>query len=492
MLSYIHKLKVYQHKTAVISNHKTYTYAQLLDQSALVAATLLGDKKDLAEQRVAFMINPGVDYVAIQWGIWLAGGVAVPLCITHPANALEYVLDDTAASIIITDTEYADVLRPLAVAKEIVYYENDYLANNQELVELPSIELSRMAMILYTSGTTNLPKGVISTFENLEAQISTLLSAWEWKDSDHTLCLLPLHHVHGIVNVVCCSLAAGATCQFLSKFSPEAVFQIFMQQQVNVFMAVPTIYFKLIAYWDTLSKAEQHTIKSTLEKFRLMISGSAALPVTVMERWKDISGHVLLERYGMTEIGMAISNPYRGERLAGYVGLALPGVAVRLASEEDLEVVDEAGEIQIKGKNVFAGYWQRAEETKKSFTTDGWFKTGDIAVCEQGYYKILGRNSTDIIKSGGYKISALEIEEVLRTHPEIEDCAVVGIDDEEWGELVVAALVAEPSIDTQAVNTWIRGLMAPYKTPKKYIVVPDLPRNAMGKVTKKDIKAMFN
>jgi malonyl-CoA/methylmalonyl-CoA synthetase len=333
---------------------------------------------------------------------------------------------------------------------------------------------------------------VISSFENLEAQIGMLLSAWEWKDSDHTLCLLPLHHVHGIVNVVCCSLAAGATCQFLTKFSVEAVFQIFMQQQVNVFMAVPTIYFKLIAHWDTLSKAEHHTIKSTLEKFRLMISGSAALPVTVMERWKEISGHVLLERYGMTEIGMAISNPYRGDRLAGHVGLALPGVSVRLASEEDKEVLSEPGEIQIKGKNVFVGYWQRAEETKKSFTPDGWFKTGDIALCENGYYKILGRNSTDIIKSGGYKISALEIEEVLRTHPEIQDCAVVGIDDEEWGELVVAALVAEPSVDTQALNTWIRGLMAPYKTPKKYIIVDDLPRNAKGKVTKKDIKTMFN
>jgi len=259
-----------------------------------------------------------------------------------------------------------------------------------------------------------------------------------------------------------------------------------------VFMAVPTIYFKLIAHWDTLSKVEHHTIKSTLEKFRLMISGSAALPVTVMERWKEISGHVLLERYGMTEIGMAISNPYRGERLAGYVGLVLPGVSVRLASEEDKEVLSEPGEIQIKGKNVFVGYWQRAEETKKSFTPDGWFKTGDIALCENGYYKILGRNSTDIIKSGGYKISALEIEEVLRTHPEIQDCAVVGIDDEEWGELVVAAIVAEPSVDTQALNTWIRGLMAPYKTPKKYIIVDDLPRNAMGKVTKKDIKTMFN
>ena len=223
-----------------------------------------------------------------------------------------------------------------------------------------------------------------------------------------------------------------------------------------------------------------------------MISGSAALPVSVMERWKEISGHTLLERYGMTEIGMAISNPYRGERLAGYVGKALPGVEVRLASEKDEVIENEAGEIQIKGLNVFSKYWQRIEETKKSFTQDGWFKTGDIAILEHGYYKILGRNSTDIIKSGGYKISALEIEEVLRIHPDIDDCAVIGVEDEEWGELVVAALVTKNDLDISHLNNWIKDKIASYKTPRKYIILPELPRNAMGKVTKNEIKKLFN
>jgi malonyl-CoA/methylmalonyl-CoA synthetase len=194
----------------------------------------------------------------------------------------------------------------------------------------------------------------------------------------------------------------------------------------------------------------------------------------------------------MTEIGMAISNPYHGLRLPGHVGLALPGVSVRLAAEDDTEINGEPGEIQVKGKNVFLAYWQRPDETEKSFTNDGWFKTGDIAIQNNGYYKILGRNSTDIIKSGGYKISALEIEEVLRTHPLVTDCAVLGIEDEEWGELVVAALVAENQIDTLAVNAWLRELIAAYKTPKKYIVLPELPRNAMGKVTKKELKNLFN
>ena len=224
-----------------------------------------------------------------------------------------------------------------------------------------------------------------------------------------------------------------------------------------------------------------------------MVCGSAALPVSVMERWKIISGHKLLERYGMTEIGMAVSNPYHGERKAGYVGLPLPGVEVKLVNEI-FETVQtgEPGEILVKGKNVFSEYWNKPEATAKEFTEDGWFKTGDVAIVEDGYIRIMGRNSVDIIKSGGYKISALEIEEVLRTHPLINDCAVVGIADDEWGELIVAAIVVkENNIDLDALNKWLRENMAAYKTPRKYLLLNELPRNAMGKVTKNDVKKLF-
>jgi malonyl-CoA/methylmalonyl-CoA synthetase len=490
MLKHLIKAESYANKTAIIFNDFSYSYSKLLTVSRYVSANLLGGQSDLSEERVAFMVNPGFDYVATQWGIWQAGGVAVPLCVTHPLNSLEYVIIDTGAKIIIVDECYIKLLQQFAQDEGIKLYSTTSLQVAMKS-SLPELNNSRKAMILYTSGTTNLPKGVVSTFANLEAQVDTLLEAWEWQDSDHTLCLLPLHHVHGIVNVVCCSLAAGAVCQFLDKFSPDSIFNIFKQQEVNVFMAVPTIYFKLIAFWDTLSQTEKESVSASMEHFRLMVSGSAALPVTVMDRWKMISGHVLLERYGMTEIGMAISNSYRGERLAGYVGKALPGVDVRLASDDNQVLNDEPGEIQIRGANVFPYYWQRPEETAKSFTEDGWFKTGDIAILENNNYKILGRNSTDIIKSGGYKISALEIEEVLRTHPEISDCAVVGIEDEEWGELVAAAIVAKLDTNTQEINTWIRERMASYKTPKRYIIVSELPRNTMGKVTKKDVKILF-
>ena len=277
-----------------------------------------------------------------------------------------------------------------------------------------------------------------------------------------------------------------------TEFDAAKVFDVFKSGEINLFMAVPTIYFKLITYYESLPESEQIILTEAMKKFRLMVSGSAALPVTVMEKWKKISGHTLLERYGMTEIGMGLSNPYDGERKAGYVGMPLPGVQVRLVNETYKDAAkDEAGEIIIKGENVFHEYWNKPEATKESFTQDGWFKTGDVAVVENGYYRIMGRNSVDIIKSGGYKISALEIEEVLRTNPFIKDCAVVGLENEEWGELIAAAIVTNESVDIATLNTWMRERMPAYRVPRKYLVVNELPRNAMGKVTKNDIKKLF-
>lgn len=479
---------------AIVADNQTYTYQYLLEASHRFASILLEQTIDLAETRVAFMVSPGFDYVRVQWGIWRAGGVAVPLCITYPLPSLEYVIDDTNAQIIVAGAEYAELLAPLVTQKGlrfIVLTDIKDAASSPQ--KLPPISPDRRAMILYTSGTTNLPKGVVTTHRTIEAQVSTLVKAWEWSATDHILCVLPLHHVHGIINVISCALWSGATVEFLPSFSAEAVFEAFLQEKINVFMAVPTIYFKLIAYWESLPKDKQQVISDNLARFRLMVSGSAALPVSVMEKWKTISGHTLLERYGMTEIGMGISNPYHGERKAGYIGKPLPGVRVRLVDEQNQVVkTGQPGEIQVKGKNVFLEYWQRPEATQKTFTEDGWFKTGDVAVVEKGYYRILGRDSIDIIKSGGYKISALEIEEVLRTHPTISDCSVVGVPNEEWGELVVAALmVKDPEIDLKALNQWLRERMPAYKVPRHYKIIDELPRNAMGKVTKNDIKKLF-
>ena len=492
MLQIIEEVKKHSSNLVIISNDRTYCFTDLLTDSKKFATNLLDGQNDLLEARVAFMVNPGFDYVKTQWAIWQAGGVAVPLCLTHPLPSLQYVLDDTTASVVVVSPEYKPLLEQYCTTQNIRLIETTTeLA--LDVITLPDIAVSRRAMILYTSGTTNKPKGVVTTHTNLNAQISTLINAWEWTSNDHTLCVLPLHHVHGIVNVVSCSLWVGATCQFLSSFSAEAIFNTFLEGKLNVFMAVPTIYFKLIAYWETLPVEHQKKLTQCMGKFRLMVCGSAALPVTVMQKWKHISGQTLLERYGMTEIGMAISNPYNGERKAGYVGLPLPGVQIKLVNEQYEEVkTGEPGEIIVKGENVFNEYWNMPEATAKEFTTDGWFKTGDVAIVENDYYRIMGRNSVDIIKSGGYKISALEIEEVLRAHDHINDCAVVGIPDEEWGELIVAAIVIETKeIKTDELNVWLRERMAPYKTPRKYLIVDELPRNAMGKVTKNDVKKLF-
>ena len=482
---------VFANSVAILDPNGEYTYQQLIDASNQWAYRFLFGAADLDGARVAFMVQPGFHYVAVQWGIWKAGGVAVPLCVTYPIASLQYVLEDTGASQVVIDTDFQEVLLPFVQSSQITYHLVHEEVELQE-ISLPEISSERPAMILYTSGTTSLPKGVVTTHANIDFQINCLIQAWEWKASDRTLCILPLHHIHGIINVIGCSLSVGAVCEFMPKFNAVEVFSRLLSGELTVFMAVPTIYFKLISHWDTLSVADQHVIFDMLRKFRLMVSGSAALPVSVMEKWHIISGHWLLERYGMTEIAMAISNPFHGERRPGHVGLPLPGVSVRLMGDnEEIKEELEPGEIQIKGPNVFLSYWNKPSATQETFTEDGWFKTGDVAHLDGGYYKILGRSSVDIIKSGGYKLSALEIEEVLRVHPDIEDCGVVGLPDDEWGEVVAAVLVLKNVISKEEINTWLRARLPGYKVPRLYQFVEELPRNAMGKVTKNDLKIMF-
>jgi malonyl-CoA/methylmalonyl-CoA synthetase len=257
-------------------------------------------------------------------------------------------------------------------------------------------------------------------------------------------------------------------------------------------MAVPTIYAKLIAAWEASDRQEH--LSAGCAQMRLMVSGSAALPVTVLKKWQAISGHFLLERYGMTEIGMALSNPLHGERRAGFVGQPLPQVEVRLTNEANEPVPEGTeGEIQVRGATVFREYWQNPEATAKAFCGD-WFRTGDLAIVENGSYRILGRLSADILKTGGYKVSALEIEEVLRSHPDIQECAVVGIADLEWGERVAAAIILKPArtLTLDALRAWAKERLAVYKVPTRMVTVMELPRNAMGKVMKPLVVKLFS
>mmetsp|Transcript_38014 Transcript_38014/g.103723 ORF Transcript_38014/g.103723 Transcript_38014/m.103723 type:complete len:388 (+) Transcript_38014:128-1291(+) len=362
-------------------------------------------------------------------------------------------------------------------------------------------DVSRRALILYTSGTTGRPKGVVHTHNGINHAADDLITAWEWTADDKLLHFLPLHHMHGILNKLICPLRVGATVEFTEASAAKIWERMLASSDAlpapTTFMAVPTVYAKLNEYYDKMDPAEQAAASEACQELRLFVSGSAALPSSVMTRFKEISGHTLLERYGMTEVCMALSNPLNGERLEGHVGLPLPSVSARVVDEATGAVVadGETGELRLKGPGIFAEYFNNPEATEKEFDEDGWFKTGDIvqrSMDEEGSpYKICGRASVDIIKSGGYKISALDVEREILEHPSIGEVAVVGLEDDTWGEKVVAIVgLAEGAEElTLAELREFCGGMAAYKLPTVLKIMPDgIPRNAMGKVNKKSLK----
>ena len=491
-LPLIARAQRYGRRTAVVDSQGAFTYDDLLDASSRVTTALLAGHEDLQEERVAFLVTPGFPWVAAQWGIWRAGGVAVPLPLNCARPELEHFINDTAASTLLFDVHATPLLAPIAEARGIRGLSYDQLPFRQP-ADLPDITNERRAMILYTSGTTSRPKGVVTTHANIAAQIVSLVEAWEWSAGDRIVLCLPLHHVHGIINVVSCALWSGATCEMLPRFDANAVWNCMAGGGVTLFMAVPTVYTKLIAAWEAASPERRAGLSEACSGLRLMVSGSAALPVSTLQRWKEISGHTLLERYGMTEIGMALSNPLRGERLPGSVGTPLPSVEVQLVGENGETVAPGTpGEIEVRGPSVFAEYWGKPDATRDAFR-EGWFRTGDTAVVENGIYRILGRTCIDILKTGGHKVSALEIEEALREHPAIAECAVVGVPDAEWGERVAAAVVLNDgaALDLPSLRSWTRELLAAHKLPSLLLVLDALPRNAMGKVMKPAVAAMF-
>ena len=480
-------------RTAIVAVEGTFSYGELQSAADRVAAALLAGSPDLRETRVAFLAPPGFAWVAAQWGIWRAGGVAVPLAVSHPPPEHEYVIRDAGAGIVLAHPEFAGVLGPVVAACGARLMTTTAALESAPGSRLPAPDPSRRAMIIYTSGTTGRPKGVVSTHANLHAQVSALVTAWEWRPEDRILLVLPLHHVHGIVNVVACALWSGAVCEMAPRFDPADTWARIARGELTLFMAVPTVYHRLIAAWDAASPELRHRWSEGARGLRLMVSGSAALPVATIERWRAITGHTLLERYGMTEIGMALSQPLHGERRPGTVGAPLPDVRVRLVDGQGLPAAPgEPGELEVRGPGVFAEYWHRPEETAAAFR-DGWFRTGDVAVRDGGEYRLLGRQSVDFIKTGGYKVSAVEIEEVLRSHPAIAECAVVGVADPEWGQRVAVAVELREghTLTPAALQRWAGERLAPYKVPRSLLVMARLPRNAMGKVTKPELAALF-
>ncbi|XP_060644396.2 malonate--CoA ligase ACSF3, mitochondrial [Anolis sagrei] len=519
-------------KIAIVDRNGEHTYREIyarsLQLSWRICKTLGNANGDLKGERIAFLCPNDASYVTAQWASWMSGAIAVPLYRKHPMPELEYFIQDSQSALLVVEEGYLDKVTPSAerlgvpVLPLLGSGKSDTVANGSLLeAGCPISEWKdRGAMIVYTSGTTGRPKGVLSTHQNFQAVITGLVDKWEWTKDDVILHVLPLHHVHGIVNKLLCPLWVGATCVMLPEFNAQTVWETFLNPQthrVNVFMAVPTIYAKLTEYYS------QHYTQPHVQDFiravcqnniRLMVSGSAALPVPILEKWKSITGHTLLERYGMTEVGMALSNPLRGPRVPGSVGNPLPGVKVRIATEslqrdgpaytvhaegnEDGTKVtpgleNKEGELFVKGPTVFREYWNKPTETKEAFTSDGWFKTGDTAVYKDGTYWIRGRTSVDIIKSGGYKISALEVERHLLAHQSIADVAVIGAPDPMWGQKVSAVVKLHQghTLSLKELKEWARESMASYTIPSELLLVEEIPRNQMGKVDKKQLLRQF-
>jgi malonyl-CoA/methylmalonyl-CoA synthetase len=537
----VQRARGFASRVAIVAPEGEFTYASLLEASERAAGVLLAGTSeprfsprtrssdvagtlsaDLDEARVAFMAPGGWHYVVVKWAVWRAGGIAVPLKLTSPQQQLEYVIDDSQAAITVAHPQYEALLRPIAERRGLRFLLTTEVVEGApgqrrspstgsgradtrpEPVEgphrqdhaprLPRLDGTRPAMVLYTSGTTSLPKGVLITHGNIQAQAESLVQAWEWSQDDRTLLFLPLDHIHGIVNILTCALWSGAVCEMMPAFDAEKVWGRICQGGLTVFMAVPDVYSRLISAWEKASPERQRQMSEACRKMRLMVSGSSALPVPRLEAWRRITGHTLLERYGMTEIGMALSNPLRGERRPGYVGQPLPGVEVQLIDESGQPVeAGSPGEILVRGKTVFREYRGRPEATAAAFTRDGWFRTGDLAVIEDGAYRILGRLSADIIKSGGEKVSALEIEPVLMRHPSVADCAVVGVPDEKWGEAVTAAVVLKQGcrLTLPELREFVRAHLAPASVPTRLQILDSLPRNAMGKVVKPDLRRLI-
>jgi malonyl-CoA/methylmalonyl-CoA synthetase len=480
-------------RVAVVDTSGTWSYAALADHAAVYAAALRREHDDLGEARVALVCEPGHDFVVALLACWMAGGLAVPLHPDHPAAELSYFLEDSETSIIFCSSTYAALATRLAVPMGAEVIVVDDVPTSEGPAHAPlAVDARRRAMMVYTSGTTGRPKGVVHTHASLQAQVESLVEAWAWSADDRILLVLPLHHVHGLVNVTLCALWTGATCEAPGGFDAHQTWERLASGELTLFMAVPTIYTRLITAWDAADAWDQARWSSGAACARLMVSGSAALPVSTLARWHELTGHVLLERYGMTELGMALSNTL-DQRVPGKVGEPLPFVAARVVDDGGDDVPDgQPGELLVQGPQVFAEYWRRPEATDAAFG-DGWFRTGDVAVHEADGYRLLGRSSVDIIKTGGEKVSALEVEEVFRTHASIADCAVVGVADDDWGERVCCAVVptAGATPTAEELRAWGKQLLAPAKVPSRFVFVTELPRNTMGKVVKPDVATLF-
>ena len=473
-----------------------------LDRASAMMANLLTSLKLPRGARVAVQVEKSVEAMMLYLATLRAGLVFLPLNTAYQSAEIEYFVGNAEPSVVVCSGPNFGWVSKIAFTAGTahVFTLNDdrtgtlleRAAHCSDQHTVVHNQADDLAAILYTSGTTGRSKGAMLSHQNLLSNAQALKTYWGWKPGDVLIHALPIFHVHGLFVAIHGALLNGSKMFWMSKFDPKLV--IAKMPEATVFMGVPTLYVRMLAE-PTLTKAQA-------AHMRLFIAGSAPLLIETFHEWQQRTGHTILERYGMSETAMLTSNPYQAdarypgqtERRGGTVGFPLPGVSLRVQDDQGHNLpVDEIGGIQVKGPNVFAGYWRMPEKTKEEFTADGFFKTGDVGkVDERGYVVIVGR-SKDLIISGGYNVYPAEIEGYINDMPGVAESALVGVPHPDFGEVGVAVVIAKPGaqVSAEAVIAGLKSQLANFKIPKKCFVVDALPRNTMGKVQKNLLRDQY-
>ncbi|MBN8495060.1 MAG: malonyl-CoA synthase [Burkholderiales bacterium] len=473
-----------------------YTWRDLERGTAMLANLLAGLELP-AGARVAVQTEKSVEALMLYLAVLRAGYVYLPLNTAYQAAEIEYFIGNAEPSVVVCARKHFGWVSKIAFnagTAHVFTLDDDRsgslldraaMCSDQHL-PVPRAE-NDLAAILYTSGTTGRSKGAMLTHGNLLSNARVLKDYWGWRSDDVLIHALPIFHVHGLFVASHGALLAGAKMIWLAKFDPRKVIE--RLPEATVFMGVPTLYVRMLAEPSLSRQACAH--------MRLFIAGSAPLLIETFNEWAERTGHVILERYGMSETVMLSSNPYdpaQGERRGGTVGFPLPGVGLRIRDDKGHPLpAGEIGNIEVKGPNVFKGYWRMPEKTAEDFTTDLWFKTGDVGkVGADGYVSIVGR-SKDLIISGGYNVYPAEVEDCINQMPGVAESAVVGVRHADFGEAVVAVVVPKPgaALDGAAITAALKSRIANFKVPKAVFVLADLPRNAMGKVQKNLLREQY-
>lgn len=485
-------------RPALLFANQVISYGQLFARVEQFARALLKPGWQPGE-RVALFLNNCPEFVIAYLGTHLAGGIVVLVNTQYRQVELGHIFSDAGVRHCVTSAEGQALLLTLHLPelKTLVIVEETASRQESEgpeiltlrdflgLGDVPALyqfpEANTPAVIGYTSGTTGLAKGALLHHSHMVANIRAVTSAWHWTERDRLLLTLPLFHTHGLMVGVHGTLFTGGSALLRPKFEAEDVLStINGDPSITLFFGVPTMYIRLLAEAQRRG-APQHAL-------RLYVSGSAPLSAQIAADFERVFGQTILERYGMTETIMNLTNPYEGERRAGTVGGPFPGQEARVVDVQTRQILPagEIGEIEVRGPHVFAGYWQRPDATAEAFTSDGWFKTGDLGWrSADGYFTITGR-ARELIISGGYNIYPREIEEVLARHPAVAEVAVIGLPHAEMGEQVIAVVVlrAEQRADADELIAFCREQLASYKKPRQVVFRDLLPRNALGKVQK--------